>query len=239
MKRICKIRIYSLILIIAVLFVTASPVFAADDLNNAVSAFSEIGAQSVAEVNNLSVSNGVLGATYSGSWARLDAPNGKLIGRAILESTGNWSTEGSLTVPLLSGVTGIHSVYIMVENSVEQANTNKAGNLKSFTLAEAEGNYLLNTINNLTSYDVVLTATEDSEVDEVQLIIAAYDKDGCLKAVDMDAKTPVSGEVTVYNASVEKSAVSDLEGGYTIKAFAWDGNIAPLSDFTLIADTTA
>ena len=67
MKRICKKRIYSLILIIAVLFATASPVFATEGLNNAVSAFSEIGAQSVAEVNNLSVSNGVLGATYSGT----------------------------------------------------------------------------------------------------------------------------------------------------------------------------
>lgn len=169
---------------------------------------------------------------------RLDAPNGKLIARGILTSTGGWTKEGSITLPLMDAVTGVHSVYIMVTDSLEQVGLNKAGNIKQLAFTQANGNYLINTINSQSSYEIVMTAVENSEADSVQLLTAVYDSDGKFIKLYQNTNTPESGKVTVFNTTVEKSSLADLTGGYKIKTFVWDGNLRPLTDNVCnVADT--
>lgn len=62
-------KIYSLLLIISMLS-ACLPCYAEGET---ISAFSEIKAGAVSEVNNLAVNNGVIGATYSGSWAKFSS----------------------------------------------------------------------------------------------------------------------------------------------------------------------
>ncbi len=59
-------KFYSFVLIITLLCGITANVYAEEEI---ISAFSEISASKVSNVNNLEVANGVIGATYSGSWA--------------------------------------------------------------------------------------------------------------------------------------------------------------------------
>lgn len=143
---------------------------------------------------------------------RLDAFNSELIGRVVMQATGGWNDTNmaSTTVPLLKGVTGTHDVYMRIIATEERPN--KAGNFKSFSFADAEGNYLINSINNKASYDCVMIAQKEAGVTNVSFITAVYNKDGKLISASLDSKEPADG-VTVFNTGFSKTLINGLTDG--------------------------
>ena len=176
-----------------------------------------------------------LGSVYHGSIlnVRIDSPDGEIIAKANidLQKGINWETPKTTVSPMIKGITGIHDVYMTIDNG-EYLNEWKAGNIFSVDFEPVNSKYLITY--NVTGYindpqklsSVLTFLNDDDNPEEIVYIMAAYTSDGKLIAYDYDVKKVYEG-LNSFEKSLDYNK-SEGDDSYTIKVFVWDENNTPL-----------
>ncbi len=154
--------------------------------------------------------------SYEGSALelRLDAPDGELIGYAILKATGGWNEEqkGSVEFPVLKAISDLHTIYARIEDA-PTTKRNKAGNIITIKFSDAEENSNICCMELFESFETVAL----SKVDNPILITAVYDNNGYMTDAFIGEKE------TSENITICKTNIPHSENIGYVNSYVWDG----------------
>lgn len=189
---------------------------------------------------------------------RLDSPTGEVIAKAAAKYADgiNWEAPVTITVPMIKGVTGQHSVYLKVEQG-DYTNTAKgkdgqetlAANIfniefkkvedKTYDVAYDKATYYKKdaTSYEALAYDATLTFIGASDVTSVIFAEAIYDSNN--KLVDVALSNIAVEQNKLNTASLSVKHNKELPAGtYKVKSFVWNGTgFAPLNGEAVVLDT--
>ncbi len=199
-------------------------------------------------LRNVTFSYGIAAQWQNGVMTlHLDSVDGPVIAKANAkyEDGIDWEAPVTITVPMIYGVTGTHSVYLTVEEGkytrLAVEGDSIASNVFGIDFDLTEGNYHVNYdvatyYNSATGayenlgYDAVLTFV-GGDVEEIIFAEAFYSGN---KLVDVDIKkhTVKSGEVNQISLSVKNNELP--AGEYSVKGFVWNAQtFAPINSQTI------
>ncbi len=185
-----------------------------------------------------------VGATHTGCAVeiRLDDPDGEIIGRGRMTEAGGWSSKNTyFTANLYRGITGIHDVYVRVQDHPEMTLT-RAGNIRSLQFKEvAEGTtYLTSNQNWQNFYQSIATVTPAEGAKNIMLITAVYDDAGKLLTLKADTKDIKEAGVTAFETITLKQDLASITTGYKVVTYLWNGEtLAPINEQVLITEVEA
>lgn len=175
-----------------------------------------------------------IGDGYSGSVMniRIDSPDGEIIASVPFDYQEgiNWGNPKTAETPMLKGITGIHDIYVTVDEG-EYLTLWKAGNIFDIDFEPVNKKYFVSYnlsgyINDPQKILSVLTFLNDEDNPQgIVYVLAAYSKDGELIAYDF-SNEKLSDGLNSFEKSLNYK--TDGKEAYTVKAFVWDEKNTPL-----------
>ena len=148
-----------------------------------------------------------------------------IIARGVLtyQESMDWATTDKyMTLPVKKTLTGVHKIYLSVEESPYLTESNPAGNIVKFVFNNADNYTRINSTYGNEEHSSLIFNKENENTVFHALAIYRNDKliDAAVKVI-----TPAEG----LNSSELSVSTENIEAGYTVKTFVWDyETLAPL-----------